>query len=363
MAVKKNKEERRQFFEELLEKCHEEETYSVIELSEQLGVEYKLVESWARKNSQLNEMLQECRSLCAKRAKEKQFEYVRAGDKNEEKKYVRYQLENDDEFVKEMKELQLEYEREKTKEEEQRQIQKERRKSITLNLWGRPKKEGLNLEDSHVPAKFNHIEETRISTWESKSKTDSVPFVFKKNNEESTEEITKIDAHFINENLTMPDQVKIARANLCAATGTGGDKAGLAILSSTMSAMPINATGDHASTIQVTQEALTSMKPNDIFEGMLCSKLLILHNHAMDYMSHASNPDAKLQTQEMYLNRAIKIMRLHNETQEALNKHRRKGEQKVVVVHQNVQVNDGGQALVAGELAQGVGGKDKKTKE
>lgn len=51
---------------------------------------------------------------------------------------------------------------------------------------------------------------------------------------------------------------------------------------------------------------------------------------------------------------ATKLLRLHNETVEAINKYRRGGEQRVVVQH--VQVNEGGKAIVGGVLN---GGGDK----
>jgi len=54
---------------------------------------------------------------------------------------------------------------------------------------------------------------------------------------------------------------------------------------------------------------------------------------------------------------AIKLLRLHNETIEALSRYRRGGEQKVVVQH--VNVNNGGQAIVGNVEARG-GGKCKK---
>ena len=46
---------------------------------------------------------------------------------------------------------------------------------------------------------------------------------------------------------------------------------------------------------------------------------------------------------------AIKLLRLHNETTEALARYRRKGEQKVVVQH--VNVNDGGKAIVGNMIS------------
>lgn len=256
-----------------------------------------------------------------------------------------------------------EYEKEMMRDDKPWQKKKSRKKSINLNLFGKPNSEEANVGLVHVPTTFDSIEEERILNWKVKKETDSVPFSYKKNNDESNEDITTIDADFADKNLTFYDQAKVANANLCAATGTGSAKAGCAILSGAILATHRDEVDNAATMIQATQEALIAMKPADIFEGMLCSRLWVLHNKAMDCMGQFSNTDAQPQVQEMLMNQATKMMRLHNETLEALNKHRRKGEQKMVVVHQNVQVNDGGQALVTGKLAQGVGGKDKKPKE
>ena len=64
-------------------------------------------------------------------------------------------------------------------------------------------------------------------------------------------------------------------------------------------------------------------------------------------------------TIDLNINRATKLMRLHNETLEALNRYRRKGEQRITIQH--VQVNDGGQAIVAGEMSRGGGDVHKKS--
>ena len=53
------------------------------------------------------------------------------------------------------------------------------------------------------------------------------------------------------------------------------------------------------------------------------------------------------------MNRTAKLSRLYNETLETLMRYRRKGEQKVVVQH--VQVNDGGKAIVTGDFQTGGG--------
>lgn len=97
--------------------------------------------------------------------------------------------------------------------------------------------------------------------------------------------------------------------------------------------------------------------PNDIFEGMLCARLWALHNQAMNYMSRPTNPDASSEAVDLNINRYTKLMRLYNETLDTLNKHRRKGEQKVTVQH--VTVSNGGRAVVAGEFTSGGGVNEK----
>ncbi len=47
---------------------------------------------------------------------------------------------------------------------------------------------------------------------------------------------------------------------------------------------------------------------------------------------------------DSFINRSTKLTRLYNETVDTLSRYRRKGEQKVVVQH--VNVNQGGQAMV-----------------
>ena len=50
---------------------------------------------------------------------------------------------------------------------------------------------------------------------------------------------------------------------------------------------------------------------------------------------------------------ALKLIRLHTETVEAINRYKRKGEQKVIVQH--VHVEPGGQAIVGAIEARGEG--------
>ena len=62
----------------------------------------------------------------------------------------------------------------------------------------------------------------------------------------------------------------------------------------------------------------------------------------MQYLSRVEKSDMMCQI-EFNMKCAITLLRLHNETTEALTRYRRKGEQKVVV--QYVNVNDGGKAI------------------
>ncbi len=118
-----------------------------------------------------------------------------------------------------------------------------------------------------------------------------------------------------------------------------------------MTAMFRSHYSDAADMIKRTHEALIAMQPNDIHEGMLCSRILALNNHAMACLKNAASPDQTSAGVDINYNRATKLMRLANDTLETLNRYRRKGEQKVTVQH--VQVNNGGQAVVAGEFRGG----------
>lgn len=107
---------------------------------------------------------------------------------------------------------------------------------------------------------------------------------------------------------------------------------------------------DREFVINAMHQAAIALKPQDEIEGMLIHRLIILHNQYMHFMGSVAFPDQSSQIIETNLNRATKLMRLYNETLDTLNRHRRKGEQKVTVQH--VNVNNGGQAVVAGELTQ-----------
>lgn len=107
-----------------------------------------------------------------------------------------------------------------------------------------------------------------------------------------------------------------------------------------------------------TLSIMTELHPLDGFEGMLISQMLVTYEKAMDSFRKAENNKVA----EIYFglqDRGMKLMRLFNQQLEALDKHRRKGNQKMVVKH--IHVNEGGQAII-GNVNRDGGVKDEKQK-
>ena len=106
--------------------------------------------------------------------------------------------------------------------------------------------------------------------------------------------------------------------------------------------------------------ALNAFKPADEVEAMLASKLIVIHFQSMEFFRRSTLENQMSTGIDLNVNRATKLTRLYNETLETLMRYRRKGEQKVIVQH--VQVNEGGQAVVGG-VFEGGGGKIRKDGE
>lgn len=157
---------------------------------------------------------------------------------------------------------------------------------------------------------------------------------------------TIITQQFSNNKLSIEDQRKAYYNNIAQATGSTSFNFGSLILSQTIAASFLNEGHDAAFISKANHDALLSMKPADEFEGMLCTKLIALHNQSMNFMNRLTSPNISNEVIDMNINRSVKLQRLYNETLDALMKYRRKGEQKVTVQHQHVQVNEGGQAIV-----------------
>ena len=160
--------------------------------------------------------------------------------------------------------------------------------------------------------------------------------------------------------LTSEQADALRSAELCAATGAANDAFALMLFNQTLNGFSGFLPTDGAKTAETVLAGLLALEPKDDIEGMLCSRLIVLHSQYMTFMNRATNPEATIKSVDGNVNRATKLMRLYNETLEALMRYRRKGEQKVVVQHQHVNVGNGGQAIVSGQLNHGGGGHAEK---
>jgi hypothetical protein len=135
---------------------------------------------------------------------------------------------------------------------------------------------------------------------------------------------------------------------ICELTGTANKEIGDHIVLRGVLAL----CGDNAPEKQnIILQTLAEYQPRDQHEARLCVQSTALYDHGMKYL-HQAEANKRFDQSEFYLKNATKLLRLHNETIEALSKYRRGGTQNVVVQH--VQVNDGGQAIVGNTIGGGV---------
>lgn len=154
---------------------------------------------------------------------------------------------------------------------------------------------------------------------------------------------------------TVPKSVKEA-PSLCEITGTKHKQLAEDIINRASDA--ICGCEEYHEKAIIVMASLIEQQPKDAHEARLCAQAVALYSQGLKYM-YRSEQGNMIPQCEFYIKNAMKLLRLHNETVEAINKHRRGGEQRVVVQH--VQVNDGGQAVVNGSFEGG--GGNKKTSE
>lgn len=99
-------------------------------------------------------------------------------------------------------------------------------------------------------------------------------------------------------------------------------------------------------------EAVQAIGPRNPAEAMLAVQMVAAHHLALDLMTRASNSD-RVDFMDRYANMATKFSRTFLAQMEGLAKLRRNGEQVVKHVH----VNEGGQAVIAGTVHTGGGGR------
>jgi len=96
------------------------------------------------------------------------------------------------------------------------------------------------------------------------------------------------------------------------------------------------------------------MEPQDNIEAMLMSQMVVGHNMAMEMSKRAMLPEQTVDGVNANINRVTKLMRTFVAQVEALKKKRTGGKQTILVQH--VNVNEGGQAVVANVQGGGVDG-------
>ena len=97
---------------------------------------------------------------------------------------------------------------------------------------------------------------------------------------------------------------------------------------------------------------MDEIQPSDGPEAMLAAQMVAVHFASMQCFSRALLSDQTFAGRELNLKHGAKLSRIYAQQVEALDRHRRKGQQTVVVEH--VHVNDGGQAIV-GNVSAGRG--------
>lgn len=115
----------------------------------------------------------------------------------------------------------------------------------------------------------------------------------------------------------------------------------------------------NALNINIAIQSLADSAPKDAIESKFCMQETALYAQGMQYLSRAENSD-RVDHSEFYMRNAIKLLRLRNETIEALTRYHRGGKQCVVVQHVNIE--NGGQAIV-GSVLNGGGGQQQKIGE
>jgi hypothetical protein len=114
--------------------------------------------------------------------------------------------------------------------------------------------------------------------------------------------------------------------------------------------------GARAEQYEATIAALIGIGPKDELEGMMAGQLIAAHNAAMECYRRAMMSEQTFEGRRENLAQANKLSRTFATLLEALDRHRGKGEQKVIVEH--VHVHSGAQAMVG--VVRTPGGGDRR---
>jgi len=110
-------------------------------------------------------------------------------------------------------------------------------------------------------------------------------------------------------------------------------------------AVVTNAAGKHdLENLKYALATINGIGPKDELEGLLAVQMIGVHSLAIECLKRASREDQTTYGMDANINRATKLLRTFTAQMEALNRHR--GEVGQQMVAGNVNVNEGGQAIV-----------------
>lgn len=138
--------------------------------------------------------------------------------------------------------------------------------------------------------KETSIEEKRIEQWKKKEAEINPGFLFKSEGEKDSK--VTLEQSFKKENLSEKQKYDLLRATMCAATGSASNDYSLMLFTQALNNIYVKGDqfdGDRFA--NATLEALLALKPQDEIEGMLISRLLVLHGHYMHCMAVAAISD------------------------------------------------------------------------
>jgi hypothetical protein len=146
--------------------------------------------------------------------------------------------------------------------------------------------------------------------------------------------VVKIDAS--TNNVTLNEDLRIF--------GTNNPDSTRALIEQVLAIVP-NAAGKHdLQNLKYALATINGIGPKDELEGLLAVQMMGVHSLAVECLKRASREDQTTYGMDANINRAMKLLRTFTTQMEALNRHRGKVGQQMVVG--NVNVNEGGQAIV-----------------
>jgi len=141
--------------------------------------------------------------------------------------------------------------------------------------------------------------------------------------------------------------VAVDPADLPAATGSQDRNLGVLLVKQAVEALWLPgrmSSADRQEAVNAAVAALKGLAPTDALEGMLATQMVATHNAALECLRRSQMDNQTFEGRDQNLKHATKLLATYARQVEALDKHRRRGEQKITVEH--VTVNALGHAIV-----------------